>query len=119
MAQTKLEVAIESGASLSDDVEINGNLVGLVVPENWTAASMTFQAAFLPTDTFEDVYDDALGTALERTIDGANIPASGGRFLALSLNDWLGLRRLKIRSGTSAAPVNQGGRRVITLIISG
>ena len=46
------------------------------------------------------------------------MPATNGRFLALSLTDWLGVNYVKVRSGVTAAAVNQGGARVITLVLA-
>jgi hypothetical protein len=35
----------------------------------------------------------------------------------LNIGDWIGVRYMKVRSGTSGTPVNQGGARTITLVV--
>lgn len=111
-----LKATITSGTSLSDAVPLHGAGTGFYMPSGWTTAAITFQAS-QDGQTFYDMYDSAqTTTAVERTIASGN--AVTGRFFAFSLNDWLGANWIKIRSGTSASPVNQGADRVITVIRS-
>lgn len=99
---------IASGGSLSSAIDIgNAKLVGIQMPSSWTAASLTFQASYDGL-TYADLYDN--GTERAYTV-------SSSRFLALNVADWLGVRWLKIRSGTSAAPTNQGADRSIKLVL--
>jgi hypothetical protein len=101
---------IASGASLSGAVDLGtGRIVGLIVPAAWTTASITFQAS-ADGSTFFDLYDDAT----QRELASSIVVAS--RYLALPMNDWLGIRAVKVRSGNSGAPVNQGAARAITLV---
>lgn len=110
---TTKTVTIANGASLSGAADLGtGRLVGIIMPASWTSAALTFQANADAGATFYDVYDDAT----ERTITASGAAAS--RFLSLPLSDWLGVRGLKVRSGTSASPVNQGADRVITLVVA-
>ena len=101
---------IVSGTSLSSAADLGtGRIVGLVIPATWTSAAITFQGS-ADGATFFDLYDDAI----ERTIASGSVSAS--RFLALPLGDWLGIRAVKLRSGTAAASVNQPADRAITLV---
>jgi len=101
-------VTIANGASLSDAVDLGGRkLVAIDMPASWTAASLTFQASVDGT-TFDDLYDGAT----ERSLTVA-----ASRYLAFNIADWVSVRFLKVRSGTAASAVNQGGDRVITLVV--
>ena len=113
-----LTATIANGASLSDAQLVDGKLAGIIIPAAWTAAAITFSASFDGTNYF-DVYSSATGTAAETTIASGNIPTTGGRYLPLSLTDWLSVNFIKIRSGTSATPVNQGAARSIGLVLAG
>ena len=107
---TTATATIASGTSLSGAADLGtGRIVGLVIPASWTSAAITFQGS-ADGSTYFDLYDDAI----ERTIASGSVAAS--RFLALSLGDWLGIRAVKLRSGTAASPVNQPADRVITLV---
>jgi hypothetical protein len=99
---------IANGASLSGVVDLGGRkLVAIVMSGSWTAASLTFQAS--PDGvTYYDVYDGAT----ERSISVA-----ASYYSALAIGNWIGFRHLKIRSGTTGTPVNQGGARVLTLVM--
>lgn len=115
----RLTATIPNGAAVSAAVCVRGRLVGIEIPSAWSAAAMTFQASVNGT-TFIDIWDSALtATAAERTIASGNIPTAATRFLALSLNDWTAVNYLIVRSGTSAAPVNQGADRTIGLVLAG
>lgn len=103
---------IASGASLSGAVDLGtGRLVGIIVPPAWTSAAITFQASADSTN-FYDLYDDAT----ERAIASGSVVAS--RLIALPLSDWLTVRALKIRSGSSASPVNQAAARSLVLVVA-
>ena len=99
---------IDNGASLSGVVDLGGRkLVAIVMPASWTAASLTFQAS--PDGvTYYNVYDGATERALV---------VAASYYSALNIGDWVGFRYLKVRSGTSGTPVNQGGARTLTLVI--
>ncbi|SRR6266516_5412520 len=110
MPPTTKTVTIVSGTSLSPGVEIGeGVLVAIDVP-TFTSAVITFQVSSDGGVTYRDAYDAA---AAEITLGAAT---TGNRAIAApaTLN---GAWWLKVRSGTSAAPVNQGADRVITLVI--
>ncbi len=111
---TVATATIANGQSLSDAVEVDGKLVTIITPAAWTAADMTFQGSQDGTN-FYNIYDD--GT--ERIIASANIPTAAVRVLSLDLTDWIGIKYVKIRSGTAAVAVNQGASRAILLVMAG
>ncbi|QEX18501.1 hypothetical protein FRZ44_38080 [Hypericibacter terrae] len=102
---------VANGESLSDVVDLGGmSLTGIVMPADWDAADLTFQAS--PTGvgaSFADLYDAA----------GTEITVSAAASIAIAIEPaaWAGLRYLKIRSGTSGSPVNQGADRALVLLV--
>lgn len=104
---TKAIVAvIANGASLSGAVELDGLLVGIQMPTAWTAAGITFQASADGTNFF-DVKDSA-GTEVSLT-------AAASTYITLDPAA-RNFKAIKVRSGTSAAAVNQGAERVLVLM---
>ena len=115
------EVAIANGASLSAEVDLrHHSLVAIQMPADWTAADLTFQGRPGADDTtprinetLQNVYDDA-GNEV-------TVQADADRYIALTaavLDALTGLGRVKVRSGTSGTPVNQGATRVLTLVLA-
>lgn len=113
MNDVVIQVVIPNGAALSTAVNLGTKtLVGVVMPAEWTAADLTLQAAVAEAGTFNNVYDKA-GT--EFTID-----AAASRAIGLASDDLIGIGRwVKVRSGTSGTPVNQGADRTLQLILKG
>ena len=101
-------VTIASGNSLSAAISIGAKtLVGLQMPAGWDAAGVTFQASYDGGTTFGDVHNAAGEFAV------ASVAA--GQFVGIDPAIWRGVTTIKVRSGTSAAPVNQTADRVVTL----
>jgi hypothetical protein len=101
-------VVIAISASLSGAVDLGGRkLVGIIMPDAWTAADLTFQGSVDGTNFF-NVYDGST----ER-----KIAVAANYYSALSIGDWVGFRWIKIGSGTSALPVNQAAARTLTLVV--
>lgn len=99
---------IASGAALSAAVNLDTtNLVAIQMPATWTTANLTFQASYDGT-TFNDVYDSS-GTEL-------SVTAAASQYITLTPADFAGMKIIKIRSGTTGAPVNQGGDRTLQLV---
>lgn len=99
---------IASGASLSSAIQVSGFLVvGLVMPAAWTAASITFSVSS-DGSTYNDMYSE--GAEYSLTVDASQFHELNPRLFA-------GAQYLKIRSGTSGTPVNQGADRVVQLIV--
>jgi hypothetical protein len=101
------------GANLSEALDLGeegGRLAGVLIPAGWTAADLTFQGSIDGT-TFGNMYDK----------DGNEytVKAAASRFVLLPIADFLGLRYLKIRSGTSGAPVTQNGIDILSLRVIG
>ena len=106
-----VNATIANGASLSGVVDIGEGktLCAIDMPADWTAANLTFQASTASDGTFDNLYDQ-YGT--EKTVT-----ADEDRYIALDDPAfWLGVRYIKVRSGTAASAVNQGAERVITLV---
>lgn len=102
-------VAIANNESLSSAVDLaGGRLFAIMMPADWTAADLTFQAAHAG-DTYHNIYNE----------DDAEVvvQAAEDRYIILSPARWLGVRRLKVRSGTAASAVNQGAARTINLVV--
>lgn len=99
---------ILSGQSLSSAIKLNGGFVeGIYMPASWTAATLSF--AVSEDDSTYVPLTDALGVEMALTVAGATA-------IMLPLSSLRGWNYLKLRSGTSAAAVNQGADRAFTLI---
>lgn len=102
-------VTIANGASLSDVAALGGmTLVGIIMPATWTAADLTFQASH-DNSTFNNVYD---ADDAEVTVE-----ADASRYIQIAPTAYLGMNYLKVRSGTTGSPVNQGGARSVILVV--
>lgn len=99
---------IANGEAVSGAIHLHGMaLFALQMPASWTAADLTFQGSYDGT-TYANVYDE--------TGDEVTVDADASRFIILDPAKFIGLQRLKIRSGTAGSPVNQGAARTIQLI---
>lgn len=103
-------VTIANGASLSGPLNIaSRNFFGIIMPSTWTSAVLTFQGSFDGTNYF-DLYDEN-GTEVSFIV-GAS------RYVIISTpSKFLGLKKLKVRSGTSGSAVNQAAERVVGVIV--
>ena len=109
ISESHAVATIANGQALSAGVNLQGGrLFALQLPASWTAADLTFQASF-DGSTYADMFDEE---GNEVTVD-----AAASRYILLDPARWLGVRNLKIRSGAAGAPVNQGGDRVIQLLL--
>jgi len=101
---------IANGASVSGIVDLTTlRMFGLLMdPTAWTAAAITFLGS---TDgvNFYSVYDST-GAEVNWTV------AAQTYVIAANPAEFLGIRYLQVRSGTSASPVNQGAARVVKII---
>lgn len=106
----RLQFTIANGESLSAPLEANG-LMGeaIVMPAAWTAAALSFAAAETEGGTFLPLFD-ALGTEIALTV-------AASRRVVLPMGLIRAQRWLRLRSGTSAAAVNQGDARAVTLLL--
>jgi len=115
----KTTATIANGASLSGAIDMNRirssaegvgghgiHLAAIQMPSAWTAANITFQGS-VDGSTYYDLYD-MYGTEILVT-------AAASRMIALDLTMFAGINFVKIRSGTTATPVNQGADRAIVI----
>lgn len=100
---------IASGTALSAAVPLGAKqLVGIAMPAAWDAAALTFQVSADGGTTWLEMTTSA-GAAVSFTV-------AGGQFIAIDPAIWRGINMLKLRSGTSGAPVNQTADRTLTLV---
>jgi len=115
-ASFRVPVIIASGASLSGPVDLQGaTLVGIEMPDTWTAASITLQAKSDPASAtfFEAQRVDALnGAAVAIQFN----VAQAIYYSIINVRDLSALRYVKVRSGTSGTPVAQAAERSFYLI---
>lgn len=110
------DVTIASGASLSGSRDLGlttsgAKFVGIIMPDSWDTADLTFQGSD-DNSTFKNVYDD---NDAEVTVQAGSARSIGFRNeiqQALSA-----FRFIKVRSGTSGTPVTQSSSRVLQLLI--
>ena len=104
-----MQKTIASGAALTGAISLDRNtILGIGIPATWTAATLTFQAS-MDNVTFYDMRN-AEGTELE-------VPVTAGDWIAFNPDDLRSPLYVKIRSGTSAVPVNQAADRVLDVAI--
>ncbi len=102
---------IANGASLSDVVDCaSGRLARIDMPASWDAAVLTFQAS----EDGAQFYD------LHKA-DGAEyaVTAAANQAVLIESADFVSVRYLKVRSGTSGSPVNQTGARTLNIVLTG
>lgn len=105
-----VEATISNGTSLSDEVDLRGNrLVGIIMPQFWGAAGLSFQASDTSGGTYW-VVDKDDGTELTLTV-------SASRHVIIDPARYIMGPYIKLRSGTSSTPLNQGADRVIKLLL--
>jgi hypothetical protein len=98
----------------SDEVDLSGfELCAIQMPATWTTANLTFLASNATGGTFNDLYDDA-GNEVSVTAAASRVISLDSVALKLGA-----LRFIKVRSGTTGTPVQQGGSRALTLILKG
>ena len=114
-------VTIASGQSLSGYIDLFGcDLVAIYMPSAWTAAPLTFQVSpYDPADSRFTQWNELYKSTGEN--DGAeyivsSTAAAAVQVVTLPEDDFCGFRFLKVRSGTSASPVNQAASRSLILI---
>lgn len=102
---------IPSGSSLSSAVVCSGaRPKGFLIPVGWTAANVTFEISIDRGATWRILYD---GKGNEYSV----LVGSKAGFYLLDPSAFDGITRLKIRSGTSVAPVAQAGARKINVVL--
>lgn len=107
MALKTAQIALGTALSAAVDC-VDGRAIRVDMPAAWDAADLTFQVS-LDGVTYSDLYD-AYGSEYV-------VRASASRAILLNPVDFIGVRYLKVRSGTGAVPVNQTAARSITLTL--
>jgi len=95
--------------SLSSVVALdNLVMVAIQMPDEWDAATLTFQASTDEQGPFTDMVN-ASGAAMEAQ-------AAASQWVAFLPTDFCSVRYLKIRSGTAAAAIAQSANRVLRVV---
>ncbi len=98
------------GESLSDAIDLDAERAHrIALPAAWTASAITFRSSSDGT-SWNDLYTELGEYTLNSSIVGAS------RTIVLDQAVFYGIRHLKVRSGTSAAAVNQAAARTITVV---
>lgn len=106
---TSVDTLIASGTSLSAAIDLRGTtMVGVIMPASWTTANLSFQAS-VDGQNYYDIYDMS-GTE-------ESVAADASRFIAINPSELAGVRYIKLRSGTTGTPVNQGADRTLSLVV--
>jgi len=101
-------VTIASGTALSAAVDMRGYVpYGIQMPAAWTAAGLSFEVSD-DGAAFADLYDATAEYTLAAGVSRA-IGFPGG-------NIFTGFKYIKVRSGTTGTPVNQGADRIIDIL---
>jgi hypothetical protein len=106
----RVPATITDGQSQTPPVDLGGlRLFGIVVPPVWTAASLTFQVSFDGGANWADMYD----------INGNELTAhaEASCYIAIDPVNFAAVPMLKVRSGTSSAPVNQEQDATLQLVL--
>lgn len=109
-----VEAIIPQNQALTPAVLLRSyELKGVIIPPDWTAASLTLQASRAETGTFVNVFDDA-GAEVTFTVASDRYVVLGAQ-----VEKAAGVEFLKLRSGTAAAPVNQTGANKTLVLVLG
>ncbi|MBI4906602.1 MAG: hypothetical protein HY820_23435 [Acidobacteria bacterium] len=105
---SRVTTSIASGQSLTGSIDLKDHpLIAIEMPASWTAATLTFQGSSDGT-TWKDVFN------MEG--DEFTIQAAASRYIVLSPFEFQWARYIKIRSGTTGTPVNQGAARTLVVV---
>lgn len=115
-AAYQVPVIIANGGSLSGAADItayiqqgNPKPVGILMPAAWTTAGITVQAS----EDGVNYYNVFTQGGTEYTV---TTPAAS-EYIILTASDLAGANYLKLRSGTSGSPVNQGAARTLQILL--
>jgi len=114
MARNKsvASITIASGASLSGAIALGDKvLCAILMPAAWTAAALSFQASDDNGTTWKDMFDDG-----GQEINIPTVGAVAGQRISIDPSMFGGVDMIKVRSGLTAAAVNQSADRILTLV---
>jgi hypothetical protein len=83
-------------------------LHGIALPAGWDAAALTFQVSADGGTTWLEM--QSISAVVSYTV-------AAGQYIAIDPALWRGINMIKVRSGTSGAPVNQTADRTLNLIV--
>ena len=110
--QNQVPVVIAQNQAISGEIDIGGwTLVGIWVPAAWITAGISFQGS-IDGITFGELVDQT-----NTAIAVSSITGGAAVFVALDPAKFRALRAIKVRSGTSGAPVNQTASGGVTLTL--
>lgn len=100
---------IAATASVSDiiDLGLDGNLSGIITDAAWDTAGIQIEGSMDGTNFFP-MFDNA-------TVLGVT-SAAASAFYAFDIHRTISARYIRVRSGTSAAPVAQADETLLTVI---
>lgn len=104
------KAVIANGAAISGPIDLRGNiLTAIQISALWTAADLSIAICDTETGTYGEVFlDPGTGTGTAGAYD-----AAAGQ--VVMIGQMIANCFIKIRSGPSGAPVNQGAARELTL----
>ena len=110
-----VRIGAGSGSSISSSMLIAGRpIIGILMPEAWTAASLSFDVSACEGGTFYPLYDDG---GNEITFSPTASTAIANNTKLEKLSSWYGMR---IRSGCGvASAVSQAAARTFVIFQQG
>lgn len=116
-AAYSVTATIANGASLSSLVDLSSFIdvgsprpAAIVIPSSWTAANLTVFICNPTGSSCQELYDGA-GNEYQVVVTAANT------YILLDQSVFNAVLYLKLQSGTSGSPVNQGGARTISVVL--
>lgn len=101
---------IANGTAITGPIDLRGNiLTGIQFPSSWTAADLSMQVCDTETGTYSEVFTDP-GTGVG-TVGAWDAAANQCTLVSQMIANCF----IKLRSGPSGVPVNQGADRTLTL----
>lgn len=105
-----VNATIASGQALSDAIDLRpyGALTRIGIPSAWTTADITFLVSSDGGTTYSPLYD-LYGNEIVAKVGGTS------REVKVPFETFMDTDFIKLRSGTTGAPVNQSATRTLTL----
>lgn len=114
--KTRVQTAtIPNGESEAPGVSLEGQWpVGLVLPDEWTEAALSFLVSWDDGVTFAPLYcPDG-----EYTVPSEVLATAEQRYIALDPTQFHGVTDIKLRSGLNGAAVAQDADRLVSLVMA-
>lgn len=110
-APVYLSASIPAGAAVSGTINSGAQtLHGVLIPSNWTAADLTFEISVDGGATFFN-----MKSTTNAEID---YQVAAGSYVAIDPTLWRAINCFRIRSGTSAVPVNQAANVTLEIVLA-